>query len=42
MSGLKKEFRRWYGVISVREFSANRELMEEIARFEKKLVAEGA
>lgn len=41
LSVLKREFRRWYGTISVKELAGNRELATEIAILEQMFVTEG-
>lgn len=38
---LKREFRKWYGMISVDELAANRELAFEIGVFEQMLARQG-
>lgn len=41
LSALKREFRRWYGTISVKELAGNRELAAEIAILEQMLANQG-
>lgn len=41
LAALKREFRRWYGTISVKELAANRELAAEIAVLEQMLASQG-
>jgi len=38
---LKREFRRWYGMISVNELASNRELAVEIGILEQMLARQG-
>ena len=38
---LKREFRRWYGMISVNELASNRELAIEIGILEQMLARQG-
>ncbi|MGE3263105.1 MAG: hypothetical protein AB7K68_15090 [Bacteriovoracia bacterium] len=38
---LKREFRKWYGMISVKELAANRELAFEIGVLEQMLARQG-
>lgn len=38
---LKREFRKWYGMISVNELAANRELVFEIGVLEQMLARQG-
>lgn len=41
LAALKREFRKWYGMISVNELAANRELAFEIGVLEKMLARQG-
>ena len=41
LSALKREFRKWYGTISVRELAVNRQLAAEIATLEKMFAKQG-
>ena len=41
LAALKREFRKWYGMISVNELAANRELVFEIGVLEQMLARQG-
>ena len=41
LAALKREFRRWYGMISINELASNRELAEEIWVLEQMLARQG-
>lgn len=41
LTALKREFRKWYGMISVDELASNRELAVEIGVLEQMLVRQG-
>jgi hypothetical protein len=41
LASLKREFRRWYGMISIDELASNRELAIEISVLEQILARQG-
>ncbi len=41
LAALKREFRRWYGMISIDELASNRELAIEIGILEQMLARQG-
>ena len=41
LEALKREFRKWYGMISVKELASNRELAIEIGILEQMLARQG-
>lgn len=41
LAALKREFRRWYGMISIDELASNRELAIEIGVLEQMLARQG-
>jgi hypothetical protein len=41
IAALRREFRKWYGTISVNELAENRELVFEIGVLEKMLARQG-
>lgn len=41
LAALKREFRKWYGMISVDELASNRELAIEIGILEQMLARQG-
>lgn len=41
LAALKREFRRWYGMISIDELASNRELAIEIGVLEQMLAKQG-
>ena len=41
LAALRRELRKWYGMISVQELASNRELAIEIGILEKMLAREG-